>query len=41
MGFGVGRGYSANDNEDGNLTGSVVVTGSVNTAVPGVYQLVY
>ena len=34
-------GYSATDAEDGNLTASVVVTGSVNTAVAGTYQLVY
>lgn len=34
-------GYSATDTEDGNLTGSVTVTGSVNTAVAGNYHLVY
>ena len=34
-------GYSASDTEDGNLTSNVVVTGSVNTATPGVYNLVY
>jgi RHS repeat-associated protein len=34
-------GYSASDTEDGNLTSSVIVTGSVNTAVAGTYQLVY
>ncbi len=34
-------GYSATDVEDGSLTGSVSVTGSVNTAVAGTYQLVY
>jgi RHS repeat-associated protein len=34
-------GFSATDTEDGTLTGSVTVTGSVNTAVGGTYQLVY
>lgn len=34
-------GYSATDNVDGNVTGSVVVTGTVNENVPGAYQLVY
>jgi RHS repeat-associated protein len=34
-------GYSATDAEDGNLTASVTATGSVNTAVAGIYQLVY
>lgn len=34
-------GYSASDAEDGSLTGSVSVTGSVNTATAGTYQLVY
>lgn len=34
-------GYSATDAEDGTITGSVSVTGSVNTASAGTYQLVY
>jgi RHS repeat-associated protein len=34
-------GYSAADTEDGNLTSSVSVTGSVNTGIAGTYQLVY
>lgn len=34
-------GYTATDNVDGNITNSVVVTGSVNTSVPGVYTLTY
>ncbi len=34
-------GYSATDTEDGTLTGSVTVTGSVNTSIAGTYQLVY
>jgi hypothetical protein len=34
-------GYSANDGVDGDLTGSVVVTGTVNSAVPGTYILTY
>ena len=34
-------GYVASDAEDGTLTSSVTVTGSVNTATAGTYQLVY
>lgn len=34
-------GYTATDPEDGNLTASVVKTGSVNTAVTGAYVLAY
>jgi YD repeat-containing protein len=34
-------GYTATDTEDGTLTSSVTVTGSVNTAATGTYQLVY
>ncbi len=34
-------GYSASDFEDGTITSDVTVTGSVNTAVSGVYQLIY
>ncbi len=34
-------GYSATDNVDGNLTGQVVVSGSVNTSVPGSYTRTY
>jgi len=34
-------GYTATDAEQGNLTGSVVVTGTVNTNVAGTYQLFY
>lgn len=34
-------GYSANDNTDGDITGRVVVEGSVNTSVPGIYILRY
>ena len=34
-------GYSATDVEDGTITGNVSVTGSVNTAVSGIYQLIY
>ncbi|MEX0966631.1 MAG: immunoglobulin-like domain-containing protein [Bacteroidia bacterium] len=34
-------GYSASDNLDGNITSDVVVTGSVDTAVTGSYQLTY
>lgn len=37
----VDPGYSATDNTDGNLTGSVTVTGSVNTANAGTYTLTY
>ena len=34
-------GFTATDNEDGDITGSVVVSGSVNTGVAGVYTLTY
>ena len=34
-------GYSATDTEDGTITGSVSVTGSVNTSVAGTYILIY
>ncbi|MEJ0001950.1 MAG: immunoglobulin-like domain-containing protein [bacterium] len=34
-------GYSATDTQDGSLTGSVTTTGTVNTAAPGTYQIVY
>ena len=34
-------GYSAIDNKDGNITDNVVVTGTVNTRVPGVYTIQY
>lgn len=34
-------GYSANDKEDGDLTSSVSVTGSVNTSAPGDYTVTY
>jgi len=34
-------GYTATDNVDGDLTGSVVVSGTVNTAVVGTYTLTY
>ena len=34
-------GYTAVDNVDGDITGKVVVTGSVNVNVPGVYRLEY
>lgn len=34
-------GYSATDNVDGNITNSVVITGSVNANVPGIYTLTY
>lgn len=34
-------GYQAIDNKDGDLTGSVVVEGNVDTSVPGVYMLTY
>ncbi|MCX6735655.1 MAG: DUF5011 domain-containing protein [Candidatus Parcubacteria bacterium] len=34
-------GYSATDTEDGNLTASTTVTGSVSTSTPGIYQLIY
>ncbi len=35
------QGVSASDAEDGNLTSAIVVTGSVNTAMEGTYQLSY
>ena len=34
-------GYSATDNADGDLTGRVEVTGSVDTGKPGTYKLYY
>ena len=34
-------GFSASDAEDGNITGSVVVGGSVDTSTPGTYVLTY
>ena len=34
-------GYSASDNCDGNLTGQVQISGSVDTDKPGTYQLIY
>lgn len=34
-------GATATDTEDGNLTGSIVTSGTVNTAVPGTYPLNY
>ncbi|TSD02569.1 MAG: hypothetical protein Athens071416_626 [Parcubacteria group bacterium Athens0714_16] len=34
-------GFTATDNEDGDITSSVVVSGSVNTSVAGVYTLTY
>lgn len=34
-------GYSAVDNKDGDVTADVVVTGTVDTAVPGYYPLTY
>lgn len=34
-------GYTATDNKDGDLTAQVVVTGTVDTAVPGYYSLTY
>jgi hypothetical protein len=34
-------GYSASDAEDGDLTGSVIVTGSVDTGTVGTYVLTY
>ena len=34
-------GATATDNVDGNLTSSIVVTGSVNTATAGIYTLNY
>lgn len=33
--------YSATDNSDGDITGSVSVSGTVNTGKPGKYSLVY
>ena len=37
----VDAGYTATDNHDGDLSGSVVVTGSVNSNVVGQYTLTY
>lgn len=37
----VDPGYTATDNVDGNITTDVVITGTVNTAVPGAYTLTY
>ena len=37
----VEQGYTATDDTDGDITNSVVVTGSVNTSVAGVYTLRY
>jgi hypothetical protein len=34
-------GYTATDAEEGVLTSSVIVTGSVNTNTPGTYTLTY
>ncbi len=34
-------GATATDAEDGNLTSSIVTTGTVNTAVPGTYTITY
>ena len=34
-------GYSASDNEDGNITGSVAVTNPVNSTIPGTYTVRY
>ena len=34
-------GVSAIDNVDGDITGSIVVTGDVDTSVPGIYTLYY
>lgn len=34
-------GYTATDNYDGDITGKVVISGTVNTAVPGTYTLTY
>lgn len=34
-------GYSATDDNDGVITGNVVVTGSVNSSLPGVYTIRY
>ena len=35
------QGATASDNVDGNLTGSIVITGSVNTNIAGTYGLTY
>jgi len=37
----VDRGATAVDNRDGDITGNIVATGSVNTAVPGEYSITY
>ena len=34
-------GAKATDNEDGDLSGSILVTGEVNTKIPGVYKIFY
>ena len=34
-------GANATDNEDGDLSGSILVTGEVNTKIPGVYKIFY
>jgi hypothetical protein len=34
-------GYLATDNADGNITGNVIITGSVDTSTPGTYSLTY
>ena len=35
------QGATATDNQDGNLTASIVIAGTVNTAVPGTYAITY
>jgi hypothetical protein len=35
------QGATATDNQDGNLTSSIVIAGTVNTAVPGAYAITY
>ena len=35
----VDAGVTAIDNEDGNLSSAIVMTGQVNTSVPGTYEL--
>jgi hypothetical protein len=37
----VDPGYTANDNFDGNITSRVVVTGTVNSLIPGAYVKLY
>ena len=34
-------GAKATDNEDGDLSGSIIVTGEVNTKIPGVFKIFY